>query len=195
MSVVVATLSGFSRQYFTSKRYSLNQHQGTTLDMTIRSLRHFAIAFAAIIAVASINAVAEMPTTLQGKPQTGLPAITLKVGNQTVHADVANTEATRQTGLMFRQKMGRQEGMLFVFADIGYHAMWMRNTPIPLSVAYMDERGVILSIHEMQPLSELSHQSAGPARYALEMNAGWFSTNKIKAGDTIKGLEKAPKPQ
>lgn len=163
--------------------------------MTIRSLRHFAIAFAAIIAVASINAVAETPTTPQGKPQTGLPAITLKVGNQTMRADVANTEATRQTGLMFRQKMGRQEGMLFVFADIGYHAMWMRNTLIPLSVAYMDERGVILSIHEMRPLSELSHQSAGPARYALEMNAGWFSANKIKAGDTIKGLEKAPKPQ
>lgn len=163
--------------------------------MTIRYLRHVAIALAAIVAIASMNAFADTAVTPQGKPQTGLPAITLKVGNQTVRADVAHTEATRQTGLMFRQKMGKQEGMLFVFSDIGYHAMWMRNTLIPLSVAYMNERGAILSIHEMQPLSELSHQSAGPARYALEMNAGWFSANKIKVGDTIKGLEKAPKPQ
>ena len=85
--------------------------------------------------------------------------------------------------------------MLFVFPDIGYHAMWMRNTLIPLSVAYLNERGVILSIHEMQALSEVAHQSAGPARYALEMNAGWFAANKVSVGETIKGLDKAPKPQ
>ena len=66
---------------------------------------------------------------------------------------------------------------------------------MPLSVAYMNERGMILSVHEMQALTETSHQSAGPARYALEMNAGWFTSNKISVGDTIKGLEKAPKPQ
>jgi uncharacterized protein len=163
--------------------------------MTIQFLRDVVVALAALVATASINTFAETAATPQGKPQTGLPVVTLKVGNQSVRADVANTEATRQTGLMFRQKMGKHEGMLFVFTDIGYHAMWMRNTLIPLAVAYMDERGVILSIHEMKPLSELSHQSAGPARYALEMNAGWFSANKVKPGDIIKGLEKAPKPQ
>ena len=56
-------------------------------------------------------------------------------------------------------------------------------------------KGVILSIHEMQPLSDVAHQSAGPARFALEMNAGWFGSNNVRAGDTIKGLEKAPKPR
>ncbi|MCY7388036.1 MAG: DUF192 domain-containing protein, partial [Burkholderiales bacterium] len=153
------------------------------------------IALAAIIVFLSGYEVADATTLPTGKPQTGLPIIVLKVGNQSVRADIANMETSRQTGLMFRQKMGKQEGMLFVFPEIGYHAMWMRNTLIPLSVAYMDERGVILSIHEMQALSETPHQSAGPARFALEMNAGWFEANKISVGNSVKGLEKAPKPQ
>ena len=158
-------------------------------------LRHLAIALAAIIVLVSTNVSASTASVPEGEPQSRLPTIVLKAGNQTVRAAIANTDATRQTGLMFRQKMEKREGMLFVFPEIGYHAMWMRNTLIPLSVAYMNERGVILSIHEMQPLSEVSHQSAGPARFALEMNAGWFSSNKVNVGDTIKGLEKAPKPQ
>ena len=158
--------------------------------------RHLqAVALAATVLLISTNVPASAPSLPEGKPQSGLPTIVLKAATQTVRAAVAHTEATRQTGLMYRQKMGKQEGMLFVFPEVGYHAMWMRNTLIPLSVAYMSERGVILSVHEMQPLSEVAHQSAGPARYALEMNAGWFTSNKISAGDTIKGLEKAPKPQ
>ena len=163
--------------------------------MINRYLRLLAVTIAAALAVAPTITVADTLAQPEGKPQTGLPAITLKVGSQNVHADVANTEATRQIGLMFRQKMAKQDGMLFVFPEIGYHAMWMRNTLIPLSVAYMDERGVILSIHEMQALSDVAHQAAGPARYALEMNALWFSTNKVKVGDTINGLDKAPKPR
>jgi uncharacterized protein len=158
-------------------------------------LRHLTIAMSFVVALASCNAFADASAGTEGKPQSGLPTISLKVGGQAIHADIANTEATRQIGLMYRKKMGPQEGMLFVFPEIGYHAMWMRNTLIPLSVAYMDERGVILSIHEMQPLSDAPHQSSGPARFALEMNAGWFAAHKIKAGDAVKGLEKAPKPQ
>lgn len=160
--------------------------------------RHFyklAIVLAAIVAMLSTGVSANASAVPEGKPQTGLPTLVLKVGSQNVRADVAHTENTRQIGLMFRQKMGKQDGMLFVFPEIGYHAMWMRNTLIGLSVAYMSERGVILSIHEMQALSETPHQSAGPARYALEMNSGWFRSNKINVGNTIKGLEKAPKPQ
>ena len=163
--------------------------------MIKRYLSFLAITIVAAFAIAPTITVADTLAQPEGKPQTGLPAITLKVGSQNVHADVANTEATRQVGLMFRQKMAKQDGMLFVFPEIGYHAMWMRNTLIPLSVAYMDERGVIISIHEMQALSDVAHQAAGPARYALEMNALWFSTNKIKVGDTINGLDKAPKPR
>lgn len=128
------------------------------------------------------------------QPQTGLPKITLNAGTQTIHVDIAATESTRQTGLMFRKQMGKNDGMLFVFPQLGYHAMWMRNTLIPLSVAYLDDTGKILSIHEMAPQTETSHQSAGPARYALEMNAAWFSTHKVNVGDRILGLAKAPKP-
>lgn len=162
--------------------------------MMLPFLRWLIIAMT-VVAIASTSTFADSTPSTQGKPQTGLPTIILKVGGQNVRADVAHTDATRQVGLMFRKKMGPLEGMLFVFPEVGYHAMWMKNTLIPLSVAYMNERGVILSIHEMQALSEVSHQSAGPARYALEMNAGWFGTNKISVGDTIKGLDKAPKPQ
>ena len=160
-------------------------------------LRHvaIAIALATVVGLFSTNVAADATAMPAGKPQTGLPTIVLKAGGQSVRADIASTEVTRQTGLMYRQKMGKHEGMLFVFPDIGYHAMWMRNTLIPLSVAYLNERGLILSIHEMQALSDAAHQSAGPARFALEMNAGWFSANKVNAGDTIAGLEKAPKPQ
>lgn len=144
---------------------------------------------------ASPQAFAQNTPIEQGSPQTGLPKISLKAGGQTIKADLAATDEARQKGLMFRTKMGTNEGMLFVFPQIGYHAMWMRNTLINLSVAYIDEAGKILSIHEMVSLDETPHQSAGPARYALEMNALWFSKHKVKVGDTIRGLEKAPKPK
>ena len=163
--------------------------------MINRVLRHLSLALVSIVMLAPLTIFADTPALPEGKPQTGLPTVSLKVGSQNVRAEVANTEATRQVGMMFRQKMGKQDGMLFVFPEVAYHAMWMRNTLIPLSVAYMNERGVIVSIHEMQALSEAVHQAAGPVRYALEMNAGWFGSNKINVGDTIKGLDKAPKPQ
>lgn len=163
--------------------------------MIKRHLRHLAFAFSALAMIACSSVFAQSPPPPVGKPQTGLPTFTVKVGSQSVKAEIANTNITRERGLMFKQKMGANEGMLFVFPEIGYHAMWMRNTLIPLSVAYISERGVILSIHEMQALSEVAHQSAGPARYALEMNAGWFAANKVNVGETIKGLDKAPKPQ
>ena len=120
-------------------------------------------------------------------------AITLSINGHTIKAELATDDATRQKGLMFRTQMGKNEGMLFVFPQVAYHAMWMRNTLIPLSVAYLDDSGKIVSIHEMEPQTEISHQAEGPVRYALEMNAGWFRGNKIKAGDNIKGLDKAPK--
>lgn len=131
----------------------------------------------------------------KGAPQTGLPMLTLKAGKQTIKAQVAATDETRQTGLMHRSNMPPNEGMIFVFPQLGYHAMWMRNTLIPLAVAYLDDTGKIVSIHEMEALNETSHQAKGPARFALEMNAKWFSKNDLKVGDVIGGLEKAPKPQ
>jgi uncharacterized membrane protein (UPF0127 family) len=96
---------------------------------------------------------------------------------------------------MFRKSLTANQGMLFVFAEVERHCMWMRNTYVPLSVAFMDEAGVILNIADMQPQTENSHCAAGPARYALEMNQGWFAAKGIKPGARISGLAKAPPPQ
>jgi hypothetical protein len=96
---------------------------------------------------------------------------------------------------MCRAEMPGGAGMLFVFGEVERHCMWMRNTYLPLSVAFMDEQGVIVSIHDMTPLSDDSHCAARPARFALEMNQGWFEKRGIKAGTRITGLDKAPAPR
>lgn len=147
-----------------------------------------------LIALVSVLAAGFTPAwSKESAPS--LPTIVLMAGSQAIRAEVAATDDTRQKGLMFREKMAKNAGMLFVFSEVAYHAMWMRNTPLPLAVAFMDESGKIVSIHEMQPFTDTTHQAAGPARYALEMNGDWFARNKIKTGDTIRGLEKAPKPK
>jgi len=119
----------------------------------------------------------------------------LKIGNHVVNAEIAATDEARMKGLMFRDKMGKNDGMLFVFDRVGYHGMWMKNTLIPLSVAFLDEQGRILNIADMEPHSEQTHSATGPARYALEMNVGWFKARNISPGAVVKGLEKAPKGQ
>jgi uncharacterized membrane protein (UPF0127 family) len=96
---------------------------------------------------------------------------------------------------MFRKSLAANQGMLFVFAELERHCMWMRNTYVPLSVAFIDEAGVILNIADMQPQTEDSHCAVKPARYALEMNQGWFAAKGIKPGAKIAGLAKAPPPQ
>lgn len=123
----------------------------------------------------------------------GLPVISLRINGQAIQAEVAHTPQTRSLGLMHRRFLSENRGMLFVFREPGYHAMWMANTPLPLSVAFLDERGVILNIRDMKPLSEDSHPAAGPAKYALEMNAGWFEKRGIAAGAGVEGLTAAPR--
>jgi hypothetical protein len=129
------------------------------------------------------------------QPQAKLPTLALNVGIHLVHAEIANTLPSRAQGLMFRKSLDASHGMLFVFPDIGPQCMWMRNTYVPLSVAFIDEAGVILNIADMKPQTEDSHCAAGPARYALEMNQGWFAAKGIKPGARIAGIEKAPAPR
>jgi len=116
----------------------------------------------------------------------------VKVGSHPLKVEVAAGEAQLEQGLMYRKSLGREEGMLFVFDEPGYHAMWMKNTLIPLSVAFIDKDGVILNILDMEPQTLDSHMAAGPAAYAIETNKGWFDAKKIKAGDKVTGLPKAP---
>ena len=120
-----------------------------------------------------------------------LPQVQLNAGIHVIRAEVANTPESRMKGLMFRKTLGASDGMLFVFDEAQRQCMWMRNTYVPLSVAFIDANGAILNVEDMEPLTESSHCAAGPAKYALEMNKGWFASRGLKAGTRIGGIEKA----
>lgn len=124
-----------------------------------------------------------------------MPRIELTAGFYRIDAEVAADNPHRMQGLMHRRSMAANQGMLFVFPLAATHCMWMRNTFLPLSVAFLDEDGRILNIENMQPQTEDNHCAAKAARYALEMNLGWFSSKGIKPGARIGGIEKAPAPQ
>jgi len=119
-----------------------------------------------------------------------LPAVDLSVDMYRIRAEVADSMGARMEGLMFRKSMPQGAGMVFVFEENATHCMWMKNTLIPLSVAFIDEAGTIINIADMQPQSEQTHCAARPARYALEMNKGWFAQRGVKAGAKFRGLEK-----
>lgn len=127
--------------------------------------------------------------------QQNLPVMELAAGFHRIEAEVAATNPARMQGLMHRRAMPDQRGMLFVFPQNAQHCMWMKNTFLPLSVAFLDEEGRITNIEDMQPQTETNHCAARPARYALEMNLGWFARRGLKAGDAIGGIERAPRPQ
>jgi len=115
--------------------------------------------------------------------------VSLEAGKHRIEAEVAADEQTRQLGLMYRSHLPSGQGMLFVYPSPNRICMWMRNTLIPLSVAFLDEEGRILNIADMTPQSEESHCAAKPARYALEMNQGWFAGHGVKVGDRIEGVK------
>ncbi len=125
--------------------------------------------------------------------QPQLPLLELSAGMHRIEAELAATPESRQTGMMLRTSMPPHRGMLFVFPEIAKHCMWMRNTLVPLSVAFLDDKGRILNVEDMQPKTEDNHCSAGPARFALEMNLGWFRSRGLGAGFSIIGIEKVPK--
>lgn len=127
--------------------------------------------------------------------QQSLPVMELSAGIHRIEAEVAATQPQRMQGLMQRQAMAANHGMLFVFTQPARHCMWMKNTLLPLAVAFLDEQGRILNVAEMQPGSEENHCAASPARYALEMNTGWFKGRGLAAGTVIRGVDKAPVPQ
>ena len=114
-----------------------------------------------------------------------MPVIELSAGFHRIEAEVAADQKNRMV----------QRGMLFVFTEKNTHCMWMRNTFIPLSVAFIDEEGRIINIEDMQPQTESNHCAKVPARYALEMNIGWFAQRGIKPGTKLNGIDKAPRPQ
>lgn len=138
----------------------------------------------AALAISTPPVVAE-PTEAQPK----LPTIALVIGSKKLTAEVAGTEASRSAGLMFRESLGENEGMLFVMDEPGPAGFWMRNTTIPLSIAFMNSVGVIMDIYDLQPRDEtLVSSQFTTIAYALEMPQGWFLKNGILPGDSVSGL-------
>ena len=122
----------------------------------------------------------------QDQPQ-NLAATTLKVGMHSIRAQLAITPMQRQIGLMHRREMPSHEGMLFVFDEPSQQCFWMRNTLIPLSIAFLADDGTVVNLADMKPQSDDSHCSAKPVRFALEMNQGWFAKRGVKPGTRISG--------
>ena len=116
------------------------------------------------------------------------PVAQLNAGMHLIRAEVVSDPGTRAQGLMYRKSMAQNAGMLFIFDEAAVHCMWMKNTLIPLSVAFIDDRGAIVNIADMEPQTEASHCASRAARYALEMNRGWFAAHGIKPGSRIGGI-------
>jgi uncharacterized protein len=142
--------------------------------MSIRSL------LACIVALLAGTASA------QGQPQMNLPVVQLQAGMHSIRAQVA-TGINVYTGLMWRREMPQHEGMLFVYDTPAVHCFYMRNTYLPLSIAFLADDGTIVNIRDMQPLTENSHCADKPVRYALEMNQGWFAKKGLKPGFKLTG--------
>ncbi|MDT4826398.1 putative ACR [compost metagenome] len=127
----------------------------------------------------------------QAQAQAALPVVPLSAGMYAIQAEVAATPAAREQGLMYRKSMAPNGGMLFVFEQKAGHCFWMRNTELPLSIAFLADDGTIVNIEDMAPRSENNHCPKAAIRYALEMNQGWFAQKGIRAGAKIGGLPQA----
>lgn len=140
----------------------------------------------------SLLAVGAVALTGLSQAQSALPVIPLTAGMYAIQAEVAASSDARERGLMFRKTMPANAGMLFVFEEKAGHCFWMKNTDLPLSIAFLADDGSIVNIEDMAPQTEDNHCPRAAVRYALEMNKGWFAQKGIKPGAKIGGL---PQPR
>lgn len=117
-----------------------------------------------------------------------LAVVTLSADIHLIQAELAASPAEREKGLMYRKKLPENYGMLFVFENDARQCFWMKNTLLPLSIAFIDKNNVITNIEEMQANSLDQHCSKLPVRYALEMNKAWFDNHGITPGKQIRGI-------
>ncbi len=116
-----------------------------------------------------------------------LPTLTISIKGYTLTVELATTPAARSCGLSNRFKLPKNQGMLFVFPDLQQWTLWMKDTCIPLSVAFLDDSGQIVNLQNMTPMqTEKIYYSSQPVRYALEVNKGWFDAHEIEIGDTVE---------
>lgn len=138
----------------------------------------------AALGVTSPNWAQETPA---GRPQTDLPRVSLRAGMHLIDAQVAATAEQRAIGLMWRRELEPNEGMLFVFPAPAVQCFWMKNTPVPLTAAFVADDGRIVNLADMKPLDETSHCSREPVRYVLEMAQGWFARRGLPPGFRLAG--------
>lgn len=130
----------------------------------------------------------------ENAPQTGLATTAMTIGSREFTLEIANTESSRRTGLMKRDSMEDDHGMIFVFGEEDNLSFWMSNTRIPLDILYIDSAGKIVSIHAMKPYDLSSTPSKGPAKYAIELNQGAAAASGVKAGDVLSIPPEAREP-
>lgn len=130
----------------------------------------------------------------QDQPQLDLPVVQLQAGMHNIRAQVARSVNERSTGLMHRREMPQHEGMLFIFEQPSQQCFWMKNTLLPLSIAFLADDGTVVNVREMLPQALDSHCSDKPVRYVLEMNQGWFAKRAIKPGFKLTGTPFAARP-
>ena len=135
----------------------------------------------------AVSALAPLTATAQDQPQTNLPRVQLQAGMHNIQAQVAVTPDQRATGLMFRREMPQHEGMLFVFEQPSVQCFWMKNTLLPLSIAFLADDGTVVNLTDMKPQTLDGHCSDKPVRFVLEMNQGWFAKRGIKPGYKLAG--------
>lgn len=158
-------------------RSMMNPSPKTAQAHRTRAARRLLAAAAVVLAMTAPRAFA------QAQPR--LAQVELTAGIHLIRAEVADQPTSRQMGLMFRERLGPNEGMLFVFNDRSPQCFWMKNTRVPLSIAFIADDGAIVNLADMQPMDEASHCSTQPVRYALEMEQGWFARRGLKAGTRI----------
>jgi uncharacterized membrane protein (UPF0127 family) len=141
----------------------------------------------ATVLLASLLGLWPALSPAQDQAQPRLPVVRLQVESHAISAEVASTEAQRMVGLMHRRMMGENQGMLFVYDWPAPQCFWMRNTLLPLTIAFIEDDGRIVNLADMQPRTDDSHCAARPVRYALEMNQGWFARRGLKAGSRLSG--------
>ncbi len=142
-----------------------------------------------LLAIGTVGAAA---LTTLAQAQSALPVVPLTAGMYAIQAEVAASPEQRERGLMYRKSMPANAGMLFIFDEKAGHCFWMKNTDLPLSIAFLADDGSIVNIEDMAPQTEDNHCPRAAVRYALEMNKGWFAQKGIKPGARIGGL---PRPR
>ncbi|MGB2816103.1 MAG: DUF192 domain-containing protein [Burkholderiaceae bacterium] len=142
------------------------------------------------VLVAALLLISGVPETVkaQSRAQATLPTVKLTAGIHVITAEAATTPQTRTVGLMYRERLAPNHGMLFVFEEKSQQCFWMRNTLVPLTIAFIEDDGTIAQLADMAPKTEVSHCSQKPVRYALEMEQGWFAKRGIAAGARMGGL-------